>query len=218
MRTSLETVHFPKDLQGNGIGANGGKENVAPKERELSPGIMSALRLDSGIRVLELPCGQGIHMVSIVSYIKDMRYFGLDADCLKIKDAQDRYAVYTHQRKALFQDYEGERIPYVARFFHRILCWDITILEMGPEQFLAECHRVLAADGILVLLLANKDEKIALDYKELARKVGFRFLGTEAILNGGETKGLEKGYRMVSLQKPLLPKIMKDELIIMKRG
>jgi SAM-dependent methyltransferase len=196
-------------------------EKTQNEEREGGTYLLHALRLCPAIRILEMECGHGAHMPYLVNHSQGIRYFGLGTSAHKVGRAQRENPDYLKERKALFQLYDGGKIPYVTQFFHRILTVDPQGLGQYPTNFLKDCYRVLVEEGVFVTALSLQGPNAALDWEDLCKRTGFLCLDRKVVEVGdpneilGELSGQ---FLVVVLKKPLRPKIVKDEVVFRRRG
>lgn len=123
-------------------------ENIPVLERNKS--VLKALCIKPNSRVLDVFFGSDPLVAEITEEAWKAHYFGLETSEAFVRKATKLFSAYTEDRKAVFNLYDGEKIPYVTRFFHRILSTISGMAYVSPA-FFTENYRVLADSGIMVI-------------------------------------------------------------------
>lgn len=118
---------------------------------------INELKLKPQNRVLEIGHASCVHLKDILKQKKGLRYFGLEISQTMVNEANQNNRGYVNDRKALFQEYDGYKIPYVHNFFDRIMTVNTIYFWENPKEFLIELHRVLKPKGLCVITFANAD-------------------------------------------------------------
>ncbi|RNL88237.1 hypothetical protein ED312_08895 [Sinomicrobium pectinilyticum] len=140
---------------------------------ELKERILSALCIVPNSRVLDVFFGAEPLVAEITGEAWKTHYFGLETSEAFVRKATKLFSGYTKERKAVFNLYDGERIPYVNRFFHRILSTLSGITGISPA-FFTENYRVLAESGITVIAYKpGKQMDEAVSVADSAMEAGF---------------------------------------------
>ena len=125
---------------------------------------IQALCIDANSRILDIFFGTRSWVAEITAEAWKTHYFGLETSEAPVRKASRMFKSYTEKRKAAFSVYSGEKIPYVTRFFHRVLC-RLSGAEHISGYFFTEAYRVLGYGGILVVLYQPRkafDEAVSL--------------------------------------------------------
>ncbi|MCS6844625.1 MAG: class I SAM-dependent methyltransferase [Caldilineales bacterium] len=103
----------------------------------------------AGRRVLEVACGAGLGLAAV----RETAAWLVGGDYTT--DALD--AAQAHYRGAVpLVRLDAQRLPFADGSFDLVLCFEAIYYFPRPIEFLAECHRVLAADGLLLIGSENK--------------------------------------------------------------
>lgn len=116
---------------------------------------IKSLSLVDKNRVLELEHGSCNHLKMLLKEADDLTYFGMETSKIKKEIAESINGINIRKRKALFQLYNGIKIPYVACFFDRILTVNTICYMEKPLDFFNEMYRVLKPGGKFVLTFTN---------------------------------------------------------------
>jgi len=84
-----------------------------------------------------------------------LKYFGMGTSEAKAKELTGSFNKYIRKKEALFQVYDGKRIPYVHNIFDRILAFDTNYLWEDTEEYLIEMFRILKHGGTFILTFTN---------------------------------------------------------------
>lgn len=116
---------------------------------------IQSLELEEKNRVLELGHGSCKHLPYLMEQASNIKYFGMEISELMKDEAVKINSKYIKKNDALFQLYDGYKIPYVHNIFDRILAVNTIYFSENPVQFLNEMFRVLKPGGVFVLTFAN---------------------------------------------------------------
>lgn len=178
---------------------------------------VQALKLEPQNRVMEIGHGNCDHLRDILNQNKGLRYFGLEISQTMVNEANRNNETFVSERKALFQLYDGCKIPYVHNFFDRIMTVNTIYFWKDPKEFLVELHRVLKPKGTCVITFADADFMKNLPFvnddfqlydigrmKNLVRQTDFELTYFEKINEQIESKGgalVDRSFIMVMLKK-----------------
>lgn len=181
----------PKGDEGIAIG-----EFFNERNSKIIKESIKALNLEDKNRVLELGHGNCSHLPFLMEQALHVKYFGMEISEIMIKEAARINEKYTKANEALFQPYDGERVPYVHNIFDRILTINTIYFWENPIEYLKEMFRVLKPGGKFVLTYTNSNllKELSLvennDVFELYNKQTIKelIIETEFILNSIEEK------------------------------
>ncbi len=71
------------------------------------------------------------------------------------QEAEQNNLDHVIQGYALFQHYNGNKIPYVFNFFDRVMTVNIIYFWEKPAGFIKDLYRVLRPGGICVIAFVN---------------------------------------------------------------
>ncbi|MGS2765065.1 class I SAM-dependent methyltransferase [Sinomicrobium sp. M5D2P9] len=180
-------------------------ENIAVLE--LKERILKALCIEPNSRVLDIFFGSDPLVTEVIGEAWKTHYFGLETSEAFVQKATKLFSAYTEERKAIFNVYDGEKIPYVSRFFHRILSTISGIAYTSPA-FFTENHRVLAENGIMVIVYKpRKQFDEAVSIVDSAMEAGFivrdfRMFHVNKGMKINTTAGRRDKQVLIVLEKP----------------
>ncbi|MGS2737868.1 class I SAM-dependent methyltransferase [Sinomicrobium sp. M5D2P17] len=180
-------------------------ENIAVLE--LKEHILKALCIEPNSRVLDVLFGSDPLVAEVTGEAWKTHYFGLETSEAFVRKATKLFSAYTEERKAIFNLYDGEKIPYVTRFFHRILSTLSGMAYISPA-FFTENHRVLAENGIMVIVYKPwKQFDEAVSIIDSAMEAGFivrdfRMLHVNRGMKTDTTTGRRNKQVLIVLEKP----------------
>jgi len=122
------------------------------KIKELNS-FYSKYRIDKSIKILDVGCGIGKIEKYLFSYFPSAVAYGIDPSSKCIEEA-----VHTcRSKRAIFQVYDGENIPFADNSFDAILfaCVLHHILPTKREKVLNESYRVLRRNGYIFIFEHN---------------------------------------------------------------
>jgi len=103
-----------------------------------------------GKRVLEVGCGVGLGLGYLSK--KAQSVVGGDISDDALKAARGYY-----QNRIELVRLNAQKLPFRDACFDKVIAMEMLYYLPRPDEFLDECHRVLADDGTLVLCIGNKD-------------------------------------------------------------
>lgn len=118
---------------------------------------IKSLELEEKNRVLELGHGSCEHLPYLMQQAPNLKYFGMEISELMKDEAMKMNGKYVRKKEALFQLYDGFKIPYVHNMFNRILAVNTICFSQNLVELLNEMYRVLKPGGVFVLTFANND-------------------------------------------------------------
>jgi SAM-dependent methyltransferase len=110
----------------------------------------TAGRFAAGKKVLEVGCGAGLGLGYLSKKVQSV--IGGDISDDALKEAHEHY----QQRVELIR-LDAQKLPFGDASFDIVLAMEVLYYLPRPEEFIAECRRVLSDDGTLVLSIGNKD-------------------------------------------------------------
>ncbi len=116
---------------------------------------IKALELEDKNRILELGHGKCSHLPFLMDQAAHIKYFGMEISESLLEEANKLNAGYIRKKEALFQLYDGLRVPYVHNIFDRILTINTIYFWEDPAEYLDEMFRVLKPGGKFVLTFMN---------------------------------------------------------------
>jgi ubiquinone/menaquinone biosynthesis C-methylase UbiE len=125
--------------------------------------LLQLADINDNDKVLEVGCGIG----NILERIPNGILYGADISAVQIERAVKRLGSKVTLVKA-----PGEALPFVDKFFDRILCTEVFEHVLEPELVIAEMSRVLKDEGIISLSIPN--EKLINFTKSILLGTGFR--------------------------------------------
>jgi ubiquinone/menaquinone biosynthesis C-methylase UbiE len=99
---------------------------------------------NEGVRVLDLGCGTGVHL----DQLRSAWAVGLDYSAQMLELARRRLGGTTRRAKLVLGD--AGHLPFADQSFDGIVCMGLLDYLAMPERALAEAHRILMADGLLI--------------------------------------------------------------------
>lgn len=116
---------------------------------------VKALELEDKNRILELGHGNCRHLPFVMEQAFQVKYFGMEISEVMLEEASRLNAKYIKKKEALFQMYNGVKVPYVHNIFDRILTINTIYFWKEPLVYLKEMFRVLKPGGKFVLTFTN---------------------------------------------------------------
>jgi len=130
--------------------------------------IFRALHLNSNDVLLDIGCASGHEVFSAAPYIKK----GVGVDIAKsFTDAAEQFATEHNITNTEFFHVDAEKLPFPDNSFSKIICSEVVEHVVDPKILLAEIHRVLSPNGIVVFTVPNWNSRGTL-YKRIMN--GFR--------------------------------------------
>ena len=109
-----------------------------------------AARHSSGKDVLEVGCGAGLGLGYVA--MRARRIVGGDYTSALLKTAQRHYGT----RVPLVR-LDAQRLPFRGASFDLVLLYETIYYLHNPDQFVTEAHRVLRAEGMLIICTVNRE-------------------------------------------------------------
>lgn len=116
---------------------------------------ITSLELSDRNRILELGHGSCSHLSFLMKEASDIKYFGMEISSTMVEEAERINSKYIKKDVALFQLYDGFKVPYVHNFFDKILTVNTIYFWEQPIAYLNEIYRLLKPNGIFVLAFAK---------------------------------------------------------------
>jgi SAM-dependent methyltransferase len=107
-----------------------------------------AAGMASSRRVLEVACGAGAGLGLLAGAARS--FCAVDYTQAVLQVAKDHYG-----RRVPLAQADAQQLPFADGAFDLILCFEAIYYLPDYRRFLRQCHRVLAADGQLLLSLSN---------------------------------------------------------------
>lgn len=105
-------------------------------------------------RVLEVGCGRGLGLGYLSTFALEV--MGGDIDESNV-EAAARY--YSGRNKVTVLNLDAHNLPFEDDYFDVVLLFEAIYYLEKPEMFIAEAHRVLKQDGLLIICTVNKSWK-----------------------------------------------------------
>jgi phosphatidylethanolamine/phosphatidyl-N-methylethanolamine N-methyltransferase len=154
---------------------------------------MQLLRLEPGMRVLDLGCGTGL---SLARYPRDVEVVGVDLSAGMLREARRRLDKLGISNVELLQG-NAEALPFPDDHFDAIFISHVLTVVDDPERVLEQARRVCRPGGAVVVINRFRSENRALAALERALNPIFLKLGWRADLDVGRVTGAE-GLRLVA--------------------
>lgn len=108
-------------------------------------------------KLLEIGHGNCSHLEKIYENKNSIEYFGLEISKTMKTEAEriNHNLIQNHQIN--FSLYDGEKIPFQNNYLDKIFTVNTIYFWKNPSNFIAEIHRVLKTNGILVIGYAQKE-------------------------------------------------------------
>ena len=148
LRELEKQLSCPNGAFGIELGQNMNESNIG-----MILSSIEFLELKSLNYVLELGHGNCGHLGKLLDSAKEIKYFGLEVSETMLAEAKKTNA----EKRAEFQLYDGETIPYADSFFDRIFCVNTIYFWTNPTVLISEIRRVLKPNGFCVLTYVNKE-------------------------------------------------------------
>ena len=107
-------------------------------------------RLDSGVNLLEVGCGEGYGTNMFAKKVKSV--MGLDLNFEAVEHARGRYAA----DNCSFSTYDGHRFPFETESFDAAVSFQVIEHTDDDAMFVAEISRVLKRGGTLLMTTPNR--------------------------------------------------------------
>jgi SAM-dependent methyltransferase len=133
---------------------------------------LKAARSGNGHRVLDVGCGRGIDATSMAK--KGGVLFGCEPSRVMLRKAKD-YVKEVGEKVRLVSSL-AETLPFMNKTFTRVVCKGAIDHFGNPEQAVSEMCRVTAADGKVVISVANF-ESLSCSLARNLHRLSQRFVG-----------------------------------------
>lgn len=130
-------------------------ESMYQSNQNMILSSIDAVQLEDKNRVLEIGHGNCSHLNDLLKKAHKLRYFGLEISEVMRQEAEQNNLDHVKQGHALFQFYNGSKIPYVFNFFDRIMTVNTIYFWKNPKEFIKDLYRVLRPGGICVISFVN---------------------------------------------------------------
>lgn len=117
--------------------------------RQTIPVLQRAASVQSGERVLDLACGTGAFEHRAAGAVSGAEFTGIDISQAMVERAREKCDGDPGVR---FEQADAHDLPFADATFDAVVCGNTFHYFSHPRQVLGEAHRVLRADGRLVLL------------------------------------------------------------------
>lgn len=179
---------------------------------------IAALKLQSGMNVLELGHGNCGHLPRLLSHATPLTYHGLEISETMYKQALQLNAQQVSDGHAKFSLYDGLNIPDTFHGMDRVFTVNTLYFWSQPSHLLSEVEKVLKPGGQFLITFAKKSfmtklpfigERFKLyeneDVESLVNTGNFRLDGIEDIVEtvtSKDGKSVERHYSIAKLTKP----------------
>jgi lipopolysaccharide/colanic/teichoic acid biosynthesis glycosyltransferase len=174
-----------------------------------------------GKRVLEAGCGVGMGLGYLASRVRRIVAGDYTASNLQLAKAH-------HGTKVPLVQFDAQRMPFKDGSFDTVIFFEALYYLKSQEQFVAECHRVLDEEGILLLSLPNRNRSgfisspysttypSALELNLVLRAQWFepRVLGGYPVSGKGILDPLKSLMRTIALSLGLVPKTLSGRALV----
>lgn len=187
------------------------------RNKNMTLASINALQLENKNRVLEIGHGNCTHLKDVFNKNSSIFYFGLETSTLMKQEAEQNNKKYIKNRQAVFQNYTGDKIPYVFNFFDKIMTVNTIYYWNNPQSYLNELYRVLKPNGHCVVSFVNGDfmEKLPFinpkfsyynsnNLKELVSHTNFKIFSLKTkkeLVKNQEGKTVLREYSIAVLKK-----------------
>lgn len=145
------------------LGCPTGKNGIALAIRmnemniEMTKETIKNLAINHQQTVLELGHGNCGHLAYLLQQAKKIAYTGLEISETMQQEAQRQHThLLSTTNPPRFICYDGEKIPFSANSFDRIMSVNNIYFWKKPEKLLKEIYRVLQTSGIFVVTYGQK--------------------------------------------------------------
>jgi ubiquinone/menaquinone biosynthesis C-methylase UbiE len=155
----------------------------------VSAAAWARLGLQPGAHVLEVGFGNGKLIPALLALQPDLAYTGIEISATMLADATAFNRALVEGRRIELKLASVDAIPFPAAAFDRAVSVNTLYFWPDPERALGELHRVLRADGVLVLAGITPEAAATLPIvqhgfriydrkrlEEMHRRAGFRSL------------------------------------------
>ena len=159
-----------------------------------------AAGIAAGRRTLDAGCGEGYGANILADTASEV--VGVDVETAVVDRAAARYA------RARFETANLVALPYPDGAFQSVVSLQVIEHLQGPQDFVAECHRVLAPGGVLIISTPNRltfspdgmrnpFHTFELSPGELRETVGQRFSAVQILgtFHGPRLRAIETALR-----------------------
>ncbi len=135
---------------------------ASSSERPLAEIGLKKVRVCTGETALEIGFGTGHALLALAEAVGDSgRVHGIDISRGMILVARERLARTAQSHHIVLEQGDAAYLPFGSESFHAVFISFALELFDTPEiaAVLAECHRVLKADGQIIVVAMARDEK-----------------------------------------------------------
>ncbi len=177
----------PEGEIGRAVGEYMSQHNAA-----LSAAAWKRLDLRPRDRVLEVGFGNGKLITALVALEPDLAYTGIDISETMLAEAQAFDRALLESRRIDLRLASVEALPFADGAFDRAVSVNTLYFVAAPERALAELHRVLRPEGVLVVAGLTPESAAELPIT----KHGFRVYDRERL----EAMHRRAGFRAMDLE------------------
>lgn len=110
--------------------------------------------LDGNVCILDAGCGPGIMLDFFCNY--KLNYFGLDISKEMLSIARHQKAIPPLHLESHFIRGDVENLPFRSDHFNAVISLGVIEYLADDRKFIAELHRVIRPDGLLLISITNK--------------------------------------------------------------
>jgi len=114
---------------------------------------IEVVQLQANDSVLELGHGNGKHIPEILSQAANISYHGLEISELMKTEAE----TLNTTNHTSFSIYDGEKIPFDAQMFDKVITVNTLYFWKNPLALLQEIYRILKINGLCCIAFAQKE-------------------------------------------------------------
>lgn len=145
---AIDHVHLGYWDEPDAVGPFQARAGFRQAQARLSEHLVAMLDLRHGDRVLDIGCGFGGTLRAILRTHPGVMPFGINIDARQLAVGLRSDAVAAN---AVWVAADACRLPFADAAFDRLLCVEAAFHFASRGAFLAEAHRVLRRDGVLVM-------------------------------------------------------------------
>ncbi len=122
------------------------------------------LDLHANERILETGLGNGGHIAAVLEHAAGLRYTGIDLSPTMIADARSRNAAFIHSGQVRLETADVAAMPFANGAFDKAIAINTTYFWPDLIAGLTQTHRVLRADGVLVIAAITPEAAIDMPF------------------------------------------------------